>query len=156
MSVNHTIGVNPAAVSSSALYRLGDTFRDYRGYEYIYVKASAAIGLYDVAFVKSTYSAMPLTDTLAKSAGFIGAATVVAFAVDEYGWLLTRGQGTIKVKTACAANVPLFTTATAGSLDDATASTSMLQIQGIILTSAEAASAANAVINSPIAKRQEV
>lgn len=156
MTVQHTIGVNPSATSTTALYRLGDTFRDHRGYEYIYVKASAAIGLYDVCQVKSTYSAMPITDTLAKSAGFIGCATAVAFAADEYGWLLTRGQGTIKVKTACAANVPLFTTSTAGSLDDATASTSMVQIQGIILTSAEAASSANAVISFPVAKRQEV
>lgn len=150
------IGATPSQTSTTQLFRLGERFIDYNGYEYMYTKASAAIGLYDVAFIKSTYKSAALTDTFAKSGGNLGAASLVAFAADEYGWLLLRGQGIIKVKASCAANVQLYTTATAGSLDDATASTSQLQVQGIILTSAEAASSANAVLTFPLVRRLEI
>lgn len=150
------IGYNLAATTTSATHAVGERFRDEStGKEYIYVKGSAAISQYNAVWVKSTYSAAPLSDTLAKSGGIFAVAPI-AFAANDYGWVQTEGKCTVSVLSACAANKQLFTSATAGALDDATNSTSQLQVQGIVLTSAESASAAPAVLHNPVIRRLEI
>jgi len=110
--------------------------------------------------VNSINAAAPITDTLAKSAGSVAFATQVAFAADEYGWVQRTGPlDQLRVAASCAANTQLFTTATAGVLDDATASTSQLQVQGVIAASAGTAggvSLVTGVAAYPVIRRIEI
>jgi hypothetical protein len=69
----------------------------------------------------------------------------VAFADNDYGWVLRKGQGTVLVLASCAADVGLYTSASAGYLDDATASLTL--ISGIVLTASRGTTAGSALCN---------
>lgn len=88
--------------------------------------------------------AIPLTTAAAAPAG-VGGSNMVGFAqtsIDSarYGWVQTEGLGNCNLLIACNPKTPLYTTSTAGSLDDATVSSGY--VLGIFaLTSATSASA---------------
>ncbi len=74
-----------------------------------------------------------------------------AIAASSYGWVQVKGVCNVQVAASCAANVRLNTTATAGQLDD-DGTAGSLTCDGIVLTTARAASAgtAPAVMNYSI------
>lgn len=89
---------------------------------YMFVTASAAITQYQAVGVEpATYTAAPLTKALADIGNIIGAAQV-AIASGYSGWVKLSGQATVTLKNACLPSVPLYTTASAGMLDDTSAS----------------------------------
>lgn len=149
------IGMNTAKTITDLTlgkgFGLGDRNTDSSGNDWIFVKASAAIAQYDVVTVDSTYSTTvaPLSTSNDGRGNIVGVAPV-AFASGDYGWLQVKGPCTMNVLASCAANVRLNTTATAGSLDDDGTATSM-QVQGIYLTAARAASNGSApgILNYP-------
>lgn len=159
-----SIGVNLAATATydttkngnGALHVVGAEYENYDGTRWVYVQASHAIAKYDVVWVDTAGIATSITDALARSAGRPAVASQVAFTDLDFGWVQFHGKATISVKSACAADKPLFTSATAGALDDATLSTSQVQVQGVILQSAEAASVASAFLSYPLIRRLEV
>ena len=115
---------------------------------YIFVRAESTINAYD-AVIMSTYAdsasttpvmrAVPVTTTNAAALGYnmVGFAQT-AIASSYYGWVGLNG---------CNPKVPLYTTATAGSLDDTTVSAGF--IQGIVAnTSATSASAPYCMVNN--------
>lgn len=131
------IGVNTADVNSDITkaggsgFGLNNRWADNAGGEWHFVKASIAFTLGDTVWIKATGSAVPITDAFARTPGRIGTAQV-AFTIDYYGWVKTFGSVTLRGGADCNANVPLYTSGTAGVLDDATASTSHFQVLGVI------------------------
>ena len=109
--------------------------------EWLYVTAGSAIAQYDGVAVTEAYSAVPSTKALVDS-GELGAAAPEAISSGEYGWVQMGGVCTINVLASCAADVILYSSATAGSLDDA--STSQTRVDGIKLTTARSGTAGSA------------
>ena len=100
---------------------------------FIYVKASVACVQYDTVWIKgaSGFTA-PISDTLAKTPGQVGFAQV-AFAADEYGWVMQDGLPLIRLTSSTEKNVALYVNASAGVLSGATHSTQILGV--VALTS---------------------
>jgi hypothetical protein len=76
----------------------------------------------------------------------------VAIASGAYGWVQIAGAcQNITVLASCAPNVDLFTTATAGALDDAT-TTGLKKVAGIIITATNGSATATVAgtLNWPV------
>lgn len=116
--------------STTALFKPGDCILDNQGGLWMYVKASAAIAQYELVTI--TTAATPLsvgaTTTTIGAMGLIpwklGIAQV-AFASGDYGWVW-RGPGggvgtgiKCKLAASCALDTQLWSTGTAGVVDDA-------------------------------------
>jgi|TARA_R100000995_G_scaffold66172_1_gene35009 hypothetical protein len=111
------------------------------GSEWIYCLAGGAVAQYDCVAVTEAMSAVPITKALADTGEIVGVAPV-AIASGSYAWVQTSGVCTLNVLASCAADAKLYTSATAGSLDDA--SSSQTQVHGLKLTSARGGSAGEA------------
>ena len=150
-----------AASSIQLPARAGDTVRTTNNGKYIFVRAESTIStnmavilgyVGDSAVVPGNVGttsipvlrAQPLTTTNAAPGG-AGGSNQVAFAqtsIDSarYGWVQMEGLLNCNLLIGCNPKVPLYTTGTAGSLDDATVSAGY--VLGIFaLTSATSASA---------------
>ena len=95
------------------------------GGEYMMVRATSTIAQYDACVIINTSSAtgasigcVPVTTTNGATSSRLCFAQT-AITSGDYGWVALKGNN-LRVKTliACQPGVPLFTTATAGSLDD--------------------------------------
>lgn len=104
----------------------GDTFDKYA--ELVYIKAGAALTkdhLYEMPLISGTDAFIVdagMTTTLA-TAGAVGdsipcCVPAVTLASGQYGWAFVKGHISIATNAAAAINVRLFTTATAGKVDD--------------------------------------
>ncbi len=122
------LGVDFTATPTAAGFDLG-TRCNSPDAEYVYVKASGAITAGDAVAIDEDYLAVALTKALADVGHTIGFAQV-AFTADDYGWVALRGRSiNCRLASACALDVALYTTGTAGVLDDI--STSQTRIQGV-------------------------
>ena len=65
---------------------------------------------------------------------------LAAMTTGQYGWALRKGVGQVYALPLCAANVPLYTSGTAGRVDDT--STTQNKIQGLRLDATVGATAA--------------
>lgn len=119
---------------------------------WIFVKASAAIAAGDVCQITTaTSAATGITTTNGLLGDLVGVAQV-AIASGSYGWLQRAGScQNITVIAATAPNVALYTSATAGAIDDAT-TTGVKLISGIIITatSGAATAAVAGTLNWPV------
>lgn len=137
-------------------FRLGSRSQDASGNEYMFVKAAATIAQYACVHISAggggaggaVYLANEITAAFAILPGNIGFAQL-ALAADEYGWVLTRGAGRVKVAASCVEDVPLYTTDTAGVLDDATASASHHQIMTAMISTNTGTTATNCAMVAP-------
>ena len=124
---------------------------------YVFARAESTINQFD-AVIMSTYAdsasstpvlrAVPVTTTNAAALGYnmVGFAQT-AIASSYYGWIGINGILQVNLLVACQPKVPLYTTGTAGKLDDTTVSAGY--IQGIVAnTSATSASAPFCVVNN--------
>lgn len=118
-------------------HRVGIIHEDHRGYQYMFVHAAGAIAQFDVVSIDEAYETSPLTKALADASNKIGVAPF-ALADNDFGWVQVSGICTLNVLLSCAADVALYTTATAGSLDDTP--TSQTKIAGLTLTTARGGS----------------
>lgn len=118
------------------------------GKEFVFILASGAIAQYNAVGVSqsaSTTSSTPLFTgaTLTKAladAGAMVAVAPVAIADTYYGWVQTKGPTSLTVKNSCLPSVPLYTSASAGMLDDTSAS--QTRIYGIRIEKTATASGA--------------
>lgn len=117
-------------------HRLGIIHEDHRGYKWQLVHAAGAITQYACVSIDEAFEATMMTDTLAKTGVAAGVAQV-AFADNDYGWVLRQGQGSLLVLANCAADVGLYSSASAGYLDDGTASLTL--ISGVVATASTSA-----------------
>lgn len=123
---------------------LGAIATDKAGNEYMFVQAAAGVTQYAFVSVDEAGQATMITKTLADTRASIGCAQT-ALSSGYYGWVLVRGIGTGLVKASCAADVALYTSATAGYLDDD--ATSQTKVLGAVVTTTRAASDGSAPIN---------
>jgi hypothetical protein len=123
----------------------------------MFVRAESDIAAYD-AVIMSTFAdsasltpvmrAVPVTTTNAAALGYnmVGFAQN-AIASSYYGWVGINGLLKVNLLIACNPKVPLYTTSTAGKLDDTTVSAGY--IQGVVAnTSATSASAPYCMVNN--------
>lgn len=122
------------------MFTLGQTVDTEDGGRYMYVHASGAITQFDAVGIDENYEAAALTKAIADDGHMIGFAQV-AFADNDYGWVCVNGSNiNVRVAASCAADVSLYTTSTAGVLDDTSAS--QTKIQGITAVAANATTSA--------------
>ena len=147
LTSTYASGTNPP-------FSVGVTVAATDGSEYMMIRATSTIAQYDACVVINTSSAtgasmgcVPAETTNgAKTARLAFAQTAITSG--DYGWVALKGQG-IRIKTlvSCQPAVPLFLTATAGSLDDAIISGAYCM--GVVLmSSATSASAPPAVVGN--------
>lgn len=152
------IGANPldtipaAEIRNGRGFSLGDTYVDNAGKAWVFCIAGGAItGAGYVVVIDEAYSALQLSTSNDARGDLVGVAAV-AVTSGDYFWAQRNGVcDNIQVLASCAANARLNTTATAGALDDDGTSTTF-QIDGMVLTTARAASQGNApgMLNWPI------
>ncbi len=112
------------------------------GSKFMYVRSAAAITRYDTVAIDTAKDATALTPALAIAAGELGFAQVSCSTSGLYFWAMIQGEGRIRVATGCQPGVPLYTTDTAGVLDDATNTLSQHQILGLKIPAGSSNSAA--------------
>lgn len=147
-----TIGVDLSAVTAGtttdgagAKFMLGQTARGTDGQMYVYVQAGAAISTttnqpFTLA-IDENFQAVKITKALASAGHMIGVAPQQIIADNDFFWAITRGANfNMKVAVSCAADVNLWTTATAGVLDD-TSGASHVAVLGVKLVVAASTSA---------------
>ena len=119
-SASSIIGVNLTRVDSTAMFPTGTIVNLNDGGQAMYVKAStSALSTYGACSINTNGIATLLTTTTGASSPRVGFAQV-SVGTSLYGWVNLGGQPLVNLAAQCDDNVPLFTTATAGVLDDAT------------------------------------
>jgi hypothetical protein len=128
--------------------KLGTTVEGTDGTEWIFVQANGAITQFDAVGIDENYQAAALTKAMADDGWGVGFAQV-AFSDNEYGWVATKGTDIgCNLLINCAADVALYTTGTAGKLDDT--STSQTKIDGVVSVSTiTAATSAEIIATHP-------
>lgn len=115
-----TLGIDLTATSTTKTFNLGDEKPGSDGNIYKYIKASAAIAAYELCLLIEDGTAVGATTTTAGAIPSEGVVPQVAFAINEYGWAVSRGISfSVLGAASCVLNVKLYTTATAGVVDDA-------------------------------------
>jgi len=106
---------------------------------WLYITAGSAVAQYDVVAITEGYSGVPCTKALIDDGHIIGVSPE-AISSGEYGWVQLTGVVTMNVLAS--ADVTLYSSATAGSLDDT--STSQTAVNGLFLTTARSGTAGSA------------
>ena len=150
--MSNIIGGNTSFTTTDAKFGPGDLYTDQDGKVWVYVKASASIGQYDVVTYDETHTTTVAGVSTSNDArgDKIGVAAV-NFASSDYGFIQIYGPCTMNVKASVSANTRLNTTATAG-YPDASGTSGSYQLEGIYLTASRTASDGSAagVLNYPI------
>lgn len=115
------LGVDLNNYSSTALFAEGTQVLGTDGSLFEYCNTLSAIAAYNAVCIDDAGDASNLTTTNAASYKKVGVAQI-SIAVSCYGWIQRSGKMQVNVAANCNDFVALFTTATAGVLDDATVS----------------------------------
>lgn len=146
-----TLGVQPDVTfagtttdGENAPFSLGTTVRASDGKLLQMVQAAAAISTTTnepfFLAIDENYQAAKITKALANVGHRVGIAPQVAIADNAFFWaILTGANVNCRVAASCAADVALWTTATAGILDD-TSGGSHVRVMGVALVVAASAS----------------
>lgn len=120
---------------AGAEFALGTRVTATDGSHWVYVQAGAAITIASWVAIDENHQAVMGTKALADAGHQVGFAQV-AFADNDMGWVCVHGPGNINVRAlaSCAADVQLYTSGTAGALDDTSASQTL--IRGVVLVAA--------------------
>lgn len=108
------------------------------------VQSGGPITQYDTLHITAAFVANPITHALAAQAGMIGNSPVSCSLTGQYFWAKMNGPATLRVAASCKNSVPLYTTDTAGVLDDATLSLTAWLIQGVMVNEGNSMSAGGA------------
>ena len=125
-----TVGVDLTATPTTPEFALGTIVNANDGV-YQYVHADGAIAQYALVKIDNSWEAAEGTTTLLPSTepSAVGIAQV-AFADNDYGWVfIGPGEASVLALTLCVHDVKIYTTATAGAVDD----TSTTLINGLKL-----------------------
>lgn len=141
MSGNYIAGANVATAYPAATFEqdgkgfgLGD-FTFSNGGWWVFVKAATALVVGNVVVVDVNYLATKITKALADVGNTVAVCPVIVVAANDFVWVQKTGViANMLVLASCAIDVPLYTSATAGALDDT--STSQTKIIGAKLTTA--------------------
>ncbi len=118
--------------SATARHTVGQRWVDkVNGKEYMYVSAGATLAIGDVVSISpSTYAAALTTKALVDAQHPV-AAVVCAIPSGHFGWVQIYGIAGCRLLVNCVQNLSLYSTATAGALDDEP--TSQTRVRGVFL-----------------------
>lgn len=135
IGADFTSVIAAADLGQGKAFGLGDRVTDDRGNEYAFVQygtgGAAANG---VVSITAASAAVMLSNSAGLRGERVGVAMATAVAT-EYGWAMVNGATNVLCAAAAAANTPLASTTTAGSIDDATGAGTK-NILGMVLTTA--------------------
>lgn len=136
--IDGKVAIDLSAVSSSRNFTLGTVTEASDGGQYIFAFNVGAISTGACVVIDSGFTAAAITTALARTRNPVAFAQVT-IAASSYSWYAKNGTG-IKIRTAASTlpSVPLYTSDTAGVLDDATASLSHFQVFGVTLFATQA------------------
>ena len=138
-NIQSPIGAKLDRSDSAATFAVGTKGVLPDGGEAVYISASSAIAVNDAVGIDENFAGAPITKAMADDGWNVGVAADVAIGSGEYGWARTRGSNfSVNVLASCAADAVLYTSATAGKLDDA--SSSQTKIDGIVIVTADGGS----------------
>lgn len=144
------IGVDLTQVTSVPQFALGTIVHTDQGGVYEYCRARSEISQYAAVVIFEGNSIRMAETSIVDQGGTgrkIGFAQV-SIASAFYGWVGRQGKLVANLADDCADNVPLFSTATAGVLDDATVSNCL--VLGVYLpTTASLATALTVIAACP-------
>lgn len=143
VSTSNVIGVALGFTDDTAQFNLGTTVNLDDGGQAVYVQAASDVAAYAAVSVLVDDTVVPLTTTNAAESKAVGFAQV-SIASAYYGWVQLGGKPRVNVAASCQPNVPLFTTATAGVLDDATVTAGL--VAGLVATTSVVTASAVACI----------
>lgn len=143
--IHAPVGANPAVAHASGdqQYAAGTLGHGSSGTEWVYVQAAGSIAQYDFVTLDENYQAVGMTLTTGALGHLVGIAQI-AMADNEWAWVARRGsdiQG--NTLTSCLPDVLLWATATAGHLDDISASAGSVEVVGIVLVATQSGAAGN-------------
>jgi len=143
-----TIGVDLSLTSTTQKFAPGTVVQTTDGGSAVYVQAASEISTFAAVGFLTPNVVQMLTTTLGATVKKIGfAQTSIASAY--YGWVHQDGNVKVNLAANCDDAVPLFTTATAGVLDDATVSAGF--VNGVISTvTISNATAVTCIAGSPV------
>ena len=147
VSTSNLIGVSLGYTDTSPAFNVGTVVNLDDGGQAIYVQAASTVATYAAVAVRVNNTVVPLTTTNSAGSKAVGFAQV-SIASASYGWVQIGGKPVVKLAASCLPAVPLYTTATAGTLDDAVVSGGL--VAGIVaLTTASGATALTCVAGYP-------
>lgn len=151
-SASSVIGVNLTRVDTTAQFPVGTIVNLSDGGQAMYVQSTtSALSTYSAVSIDADGLATQLTTTNAATSPRIGFAQV-SIATGAFGWVHLGGKPIVNLAAQCEDGVPLFTTATAGVLDDATVSAGY--VAGLIsVTTISNATAVTCVAQYPHVQR---
>jgi len=124
-----TIGSTVVQTGNAVRMPLGTKVSLNDGGEALYVQALSAIPAFNAVVISVGHVASNLTTTNAADGSGISKQVgwaQTSIAISAYGWVQTSGRPKGNLASACADRVILFTTGTAGVLDDATVSAALI------------------------------
>ncbi len=159
---NGMTGVDLTAVTAGtttdgagAKFTLGQTATGTDGQSYVYVQAGAAISTTTsqpfCLAIDENFQAVKVTKALASAGHMIGFAPQQIISDNDFFWAITRGTNfNIKVGVSCAADVNLWTTATAGVLDDTSGGSHVVVLGAKIVVAASTSASAGSTVREAI------
>src|SRR5690349_1677163 len=120
-SVTPIVGVTLVDGTATAQFAPGTTVMGDDGSMLVYVSATSTISQYNAVVIDNLGGAVPVTTTNSATSKRIAVAQT-SIASSYFGWVQVGGKGLVTLAANCAPNVPLYTTATGGVLDDAVVS----------------------------------
>lgn len=144
-------GLTPDRADTDQLNALGAVGQNTKG-TWVYGQAQGAIAAYDAVKIDNDGQLIPLTTAISGSEPTAVGVAQVALADNEYGWVWAGeggGSGSgikVTVLASAAAGAKLYTTTTAGSLDD----TATDLVQGLTILSTDGGSGSSIECYSPI------
>jgi len=163
-SITPLMGIDPSATSSLAVgsstvyspeYTLGARAKLSDTGEAIYIKATSAITAGDVLLISAAGAGVPITTALSDKGGTtphqVIAVANTTLASGQHGWACTGGTplAGISVLASCVRGSPLYTTTTAGALDDTETSAHLVNNVYITTTATGAAVTAGFLPGAP-------
>lgn len=138
---NGIIGARLTDTSDTARFKVGTQATATDGSQWVYVKATTALTIYDCCVIDEDFNAAPITKALLDTGLRVGFAQV-AFTINYYGWVALSGSNILcRLAGLCAPDVALYTSATAGVLDDS--STSQTKVKGVVAITTAATATTN-------------
>lgn len=140
----------------NAPFRLGTIVRGTNNREFVFVQAGAAISTVVTTqpfflAIDENFQAVKITKALASAGHMVGVAPPVIIPDNEFFWAVTKGANVpVKVAVSCAADVNLWTTATAGVLDDTSGGSHVVVLGAKIVLAASASASAGSTVRNAI------
>lgn len=139
------------ATSTVPLHTLGETYWE-DGAQYIYLKGVASTAQYDaVTYYPADWTTQRLTKAEVDKLYPVAIAQSANVA-NQYGWYQIKGKGSVNALASIAKEVAIYTSGTAGSVDDSSSSqTKLVRFQILATDTTAAANVASCFIDYPSA-----